>query len=430
MTICVGLLSTQAVVAQDWNQWRGAARDGVSDGTPWPDSLQVGSLDEVWRVDDLGGSYSSPVVQDGMLYTTGNGDSTSERVIALDAATGDRLWDRSWPVRFAMPESMAAHGNWPKSTPSVDGDDLFFLGIGEHLHRLDATTGEVRWSLDFPRRFGTPVPEFGSSSSPLIADDSVYVQAAGSLVAIDRQTGAVRWRALNLYASEVEVEDLETYGSPILTTLDGVEQVVVNTVMGLAGVEARSGDVLWQIPIDRGVADAPNVTPTIWSRSGTDLVLTTTESSGTPLFRITRTGQAFQAEEIWRSKVSGNMASPVVAGDFAVLPLKNGRLAYLDLENRHEAWISKPLFGAYASAVRRGDKVLLLTTDGELILLATDAEQLRVLDTRQVAGRSWAHLAAQQARVYVRSQSALVAFEWASPRRPPSGSGESTAPRP
>ncbi|MEM8997956.1 MAG: hypothetical protein AAGF23_24455, partial [Acidobacteriota bacterium] len=81
-----------------------------------------------------------------------------------------------------------------------------------------------------------------------------------------------------------------------------------------------------------------------------------------------------------------------------------------------EVWISKPLFRSYASAVRRGDKVLMLSTDGELHLLTTAADRVAVLDTRRVAERTWAHLAAQGNRVYVRSHSALLAFEWAPPR--------------
>ncbi|MEO1086723.1 MAG: PQQ-binding-like beta-propeller repeat protein, partial [Acidobacteriota bacterium] len=225
------------------------------------------------------------------------------------------------------------------------------------------------------------------------------------------------WRALALQGAKGGEDDLEAYGSPIVATLEGVKQVVVNTVKGLAGVDARSGEPLWLVGVDRGDVDAPNVTPALWNRQADHLVLTTTESSGSPLFRITKAGREWNAEEVWRSKVSGNMASPVVAGDHAFLPLKNGRVALLDLSNGKEAWISKPLFASYASAVRRDDRVLLLTADGELHLLATDQTQLRKLGVLKVAERTWAHLAAQDDRVYVRSQSSLIALEWVTSRR-------------
>ncbi|MEO1088046.1 MAG: PQQ-binding-like beta-propeller repeat protein, partial [Acidobacteriota bacterium] len=190
------LLSAPVVVlGQAWSQWRGAERDGVSDGAAWPDALDAEAIRQVWQADGLGPSYSSPVVNDGVVYTTEGVDSTFESVVAFDQGTGERLWTRTWSVQFVMPQFMESHGNWPKSTPSVDGDDLLFLGIDERLHCLDAETGEPRWSVDFPRQFKTPIPEFGSSTSPLISGDSIFVQAAGSLLALDRRTGEVRWRA-------------------------------------------------------------------------------------------------------------------------------------------------------------------------------------------------------------------------------------------
>ncbi|MEM7353931.1 MAG: PQQ-binding-like beta-propeller repeat protein [Acidobacteriota bacterium] len=413
MTAVVSLLvaAPSAAHGQSWNQWRGANRDGISPGIAWPDSLAESVLRQAWRVDDLGASYSSPVVQDGTVYVTVSHDARTEGVTALDATTGQRLWSRSWPVSFAMPAFMSKHGSWPKSTPAVEGDDLLFFGIGEHLYSLDSQTGELRWSLDFPTRFATPVPEFGCSTSPLVTADSVYVQAAGSLFGLDRESGEVRWRSFNLYATAGgEAEDeLEAYGSPILAKLSGTEQIVANTVQGLIGVDPRTGAVLWRVVPNRDVDDSPNITPVIWG----DRVLVSTESSGTVLYKVAQSKGTFRVEEIWRSRVHGNMSSPVVAGDHAYLHLKNGRLALLDLKNRREAWISKESFGAYASLVGRGSRLLMLTGDGDLKLLPFDPEGLRELDTRKVAEHTWAHLAAQENRVYVRTSSSLIAYEWA-----------------
>ncbi|MEM1182556.1 MAG: hypothetical protein AAGM22_29695, partial [Acidobacteriota bacterium] len=47
----------------------------------------------------------------------------------------------------------------------------------------------------------------------------------------------------------------------------------------------------------------------------------------------------------------------------------------------------------------------------------TDTGGMRVLDSRQVAGRTWAHLAVQGDRIYVRSETSLVALEWTAPGR-------------
>jgi outer membrane protein assembly factor BamB len=75
----------------DWPQWRGPNRDGIS--------LDKGLLKEwpkdgppvVWQVDSVGAAYSSIAVKDGRIYTQGDLDGV-EHVICLDAADGSTLW--------------------------------------------------------------------------------------------------------------------------------------------------------------------------------------------------------------------------------------------------------------------------------------------------------------------------------------------------
>ena len=182
--LCGSLPAALMSQSGDWTQWRGTARDGVSPGEAWSASLDSGALREAWRA-DLGSSYSGVVLGSEALYVSERTTPGREAVTALDPTTGAPLWTVGWPVEHDMPRS-AGHENWPKSTPAVVGDALFFLGIDEHLRSLNAATGELNWSIDFPTRFRTPRPEFGASTSPLAVGDSLYVQAAGSLFAIDQ----------------------------------------------------------------------------------------------------------------------------------------------------------------------------------------------------------------------------------------------------
>jgi len=88
------------------------------------------------------------------------------------------------------------NGDWIRSTPAFDGESLFVGGMEEVLHRLDGETGRVLWSVDFPKRFSTPVPDFGFASSPLVAGEHLFIQAASSIVKLEKRSGETVWRAL------------------------------------------------------------------------------------------------------------------------------------------------------------------------------------------------------------------------------------------
>jgi outer membrane protein assembly factor BamB/Ca2+-binding EF-hand superfamily protein len=78
--------------AQDWPQWRGPNRDGISLEKnllkEWPTG---GAPKIVWQVDNVGVGYSSVVVQDGRLVTQGDLNGV-EHVIALNTDDGSLLW--------------------------------------------------------------------------------------------------------------------------------------------------------------------------------------------------------------------------------------------------------------------------------------------------------------------------------------------------
>src|SRR5438034_9302457 len=86
------MATSLSAAANDWPQWRGPQRDGISQEKgllkEWPKDgpkLQ-------WKVTDIGSGYSTPAVVAGRLYLLGNDSLTNEFVEALDAKNGKRLW--------------------------------------------------------------------------------------------------------------------------------------------------------------------------------------------------------------------------------------------------------------------------------------------------------------------------------------------------
>jgi outer membrane protein assembly factor BamB len=384
-----------------WSQWRGAARDGHVTRGAWPDSFE--GLTPQWRV-ALGKGYPGPVVSTETVFVVETVDPQTVAVRALDRESGGEVWKRTWPGSGSVPFFAAKNGDWVRSTPAFDGQTLFVGDMSEVLVALDGATGKVRWRVDFPARFGTSVPDFGFASSPLVDGDSLYVQAANSLVKLDKRSGETVWRALE---GSGEIQASGAFSSPILASLSGVRQLVVLTRLTLFGVDPEEGRVLWSV-------DVPNfrgmniLTPVVHG----DTVFTSPYKGQSYAYRVSSGDDGLVVEPGWTNKASGYMSSPVVVGDHVYLHLGNGRLDCLDLRTGESRWRSEPL-GGYWSMAAHGDKILGLDEQGRLYLVRANPEAFELLDTRQVSEQpTWGHVAVEGDQVFVRELEGIRVFRW------------------
>ena len=386
---------------EDWHQWRGPARDGTVPGSDWPSDLS--GLELEWR-SELGKGYSGPLVVGDLVVVTESADEGTERARAFSRLDGAERWSISWPGRGKVPFFAARNGDWIRSTPVHDGEALYVGGMEEVLLKLDATTGRELWRIDFPARFGTAIPEFGFVSSPLLDGEAIFVQAANSILRLDRFTGETIWRQLE---SSADSFSSGAFSSPVLAEVAGRRQLLVQTREILFGLDPESGEILWDQPVPnfRGM----NIlTPMVFQ----DQVFTSSHRHGTYLYAIEDSGDGFGVREVWRNKVQGYMSSPVIIDGHAYLHLGNGRLACIELATGREQWISKP-FGNYWSIAVQQDKLLVLDAGGELLLLRANPLQVEVLDARQVSDQStWAHIAVSGDQVIVRALQGLSVYRW------------------
>jgi outer membrane protein assembly factor BamB len=259
--------------------------------------------------------------------------------------------------------------------------------------------------MDFVDRYKMPVPPYGFACSPLVDGDFVYVQAAAAFCKLEKKTGKVLWRVL---AYESSPNAGTAISSPVLANLAGKRQVVVQQPKLLAGVDPASGDVYWtaEMPAFRGTNV---ITPTLYK----DRVLTSAFGGRTFLFRITTADGRCTAEAAWENVAQGYMSSPVVAGKYAYMHLRNQRVTCLDLQTGEERWTTSEAFGRYWSMVAHGDRILALDQRGTLYLLRANPEQFDLIDARKISEEeTWAHLAVCGDQLFVREQNAAASYRW------------------
>src|ERR1700674_53558 len=131
-----------------------------------------------------GPNEATPLVHDGVLFVHSYGD----RVQALDAATGDLLWQYSRQLPKEARVSV-------KRNLAIYGDKLLVPTSDVHLVALDIKTGKVVWDHEIG-----DYKQMGMTGGPLAAKGKVMQGTTGRvpggnfIVALDIQTGQEAWR--------------------------------------------------------------------------------------------------------------------------------------------------------------------------------------------------------------------------------------------
>ena len=392
------LLATSSALAQDWPQWRGPARDGRVPGTlalSWPKALKPG-----WKV-PVGIGYASPVVAGQRVFTFArNGEN--EVAASLDLATGKPIWTQSYPAPYNMNPAARSHGKGPKSTPVVQDGRLFTLGISGILSAFDAQTGRPIWRKDFTEQFRSGAPVFGAAMSPAVADGLLLAHVGGdgdgALTAFDAATGTVRWAWKG---------DGPAYASPVVADIGGVRQVVTQTQKQLVGLSLAKGDLLWSLPFTTPY-EQNSVTPVV---SG-DIVIYSGLDQGLSALRVVRKGNGWATEPAWKtSDVSLYMSSPVLDGGrlYGFSHRNKGQYFAVDAATGKALWLGEGRQGDNAAVLVGRDVLLILTTQGELVVAKKDAPAFAPIATYTVAdSATWAHPALAGATLLVKDAETLA----------------------
>jgi outer membrane protein assembly factor BamB len=405
-TLTAYLLCAGLAAAGDWPQWLGPNRDGASSETiaPWKETPKV-----LWR-HPAGEGNSSPVVANGRVFVHAKvKDKDEEEVLAVDASTGKLLWQVIHPrSAFTSP-----YGNGPRGTPAVSGDRIYTFGITGVLRCLQASTGKQVWEVDTLTEFGAANPFFGMSCSPLVEGNHVLVNVGGkgaSVVAFDKETGAVAWKNL---------DDRASYSSPIVFGQGKERQVVFLTQQGLVSLNPTDGSLFWRF----GLVDKLLESSTTPVRVG-DLLVASAITYGSVGLRLETKDGKPSATQAWKNDaLTCYFSTPVAVGqDYLYLVtgtkppalFPQATLHCIEAKTGKELWHKSKVGKYHASLLRTGnEKLLMLEEGGNLVLLDPDPKEYRELARSKICGETWAHPALANGRLYVRDAKEIICLRMA-----------------
>jgi outer membrane protein assembly factor BamB len=244
-------LSTTALQAENWSNWRGPLHNGSSleKGLPTTFSKTEGVK---WATALPGPSAATPVIWgDRVFLPTADVATGKQAALCLDRRTGRQLW------RVDVSE-FATDGQFSNTcSPSVATDGriaVYFFGTGD-LVAFDVS-GKKLWE----RNLGPFAFQWTFSASPLLHDGQLIMQVLqrdvavrgrgkptgnkSYLLAIDPATGKDLWRSLR--PSDAVAESRESYSTPLPFTYHGRGELVVTGGDCITGHDPKNGRELWR----------------------------------------------------------------------------------------------------------------------------------------------------------------------------------------
>ncbi|MFO0964390.1 MAG: PQQ-binding-like beta-propeller repeat protein [Gemmataceae bacterium] len=401
-TLAVCLLAAPALPATDWPQWLGPKRDGGTDEkvAPWKDGLKI-----AWKA-KVGEGHCGPIVADKMVFLhTRTPGSDTEEVSAFDAGGGALLWQKS----YKRGKFSSIFGNGPRATPSYDAGKVYTFGVTGILTCLDAKDkGAILWQRDTLKDFKAANLFFGVSCSPLIDQEKLLMNVGGkgaSIVAFDKADGKVIWKSL---------DDKASYASPIIYGAGAERTALFLTHAGLVAVAVKDGAIRWRLPFEDKLAES-STTPV---KIG-DTIIASSITRGTVGLHVEGADKVVKDWE--KTDLTCYFSTPVAVGTDHVFLVAGtpppslsakATLHCVEVKSGKSLW-RRPNVGSYhASLLRTGDgKLLLLEEKGDLVLLDPNPKEYRELARANVCGKTWAHPALANGRLYVRDNGHLYCVE-------------------
>jgi outer membrane protein assembly factor BamB len=400
-TLCTSALASVALA--EWPQWRGPHRDDLSNETGLMKSWPAGGPRRVWLFPDCGLGYSGPAIVGKRLYTLGARDET-EYLLAIDADKGKEIW--------AAPVGEKLGNNWgdgPRSTPTVDGDQIYVLGAKGDLACIDARSGDVVWKLSLVADLGGKVPTWGYCESPLVYKDKVICTPGGdkgALAALDKKTGKLLWQAKELTSNA-------HYSSCVLRDCKAGMECVQLLPDQVVGIEAESGKTLWTSPWPNPTAAIP--TPIVRDNL---VYVTSGYGAGCKLLEISDDHQANVRYE--NKEMKNKHGGVILVGDHVYGNSEGVGWICQEFESGKRVWREREKLEMGAVAYADGMLYCQGENDGEVVLIEASPEGWKEhgrfkiapqTDQRKPSGKIWTHPVVCDGKLYLRDQNLLFCFD-------------------
>lgn len=396
------ILSCMAVNAENWPQWRGPELKGTSleKGLPtrWSATENI-----AWRLELPGWSGSTPIIW-------------GERVF-LHVADGDDLFlwcaDRKqgtvlWKKRLGGGNVKMRKHNMSSPSPVTDGKSVYVMSGTGILKGFDFDGREL-WSRDIQKDYGEFGLNWGYASSPLLYEDSLYVQVLHGMntddpsyvLRIDKRTGKTVWRVER--PTQAIRESPDSYTTPGLLRYGKTVEIVVTGGDYVTGHDPATGKELWRAaglnpnndPFYRIVASPVIADGIIYAPSRVRPLLA---------LRPGGRGDVTKSHLIWSTPNGPDVPTPVTDGRYFYIVNDRGIVWCLDAKTGQEVYGQQRIkTGTYSASPVLADGKIYITNEDGLTTVIKAGPKFEVLAENDLNDYCLSSPAISEGQIFIRT---------------------------
>ena len=384
----LALALTSSIVtlhADNWPQWRGPQRNGLSSEknlpVKWTETEGV-----AWKLEMPALSGSTPIVWGDRIFLNvadalpDTGQKPSLHLWCVDRTNGKILWQRD----LGGGNRMQRKQNQSTPSPVTDGTNVWVM-TGTGILKAFDFSGKELWARDIQKDYGQFGLNWGYGSSPLLHGDSLYVQVLHGmrtddpsyLLRIDTATGKTRWRVERPTSARMESPD--AYTTPALLQYNNVTEIVLTGGDVVTGHEPATGKELWRAE-GLNPTDDPNfrivASPVVFG----DLIIAPTRERPMLVLKAGGRGNVTKSHLLWTFDMGPDVPTPVTDGKHVYVINDRGIMACLEARTGREIYARQRLKpGTYSASPVLADGHLYITNEDGLTSVVKAGPEFQVV---------------------------------------------------
>ena len=405
----VTLMSQVLMSAENWPNWRGPTRDGVSLETNLPVEWDT-RRNIAWKLEMPEWTGSTPIVWGHRIFLSVS-DGENLELWSINRDTGQPVWKRF----LGGGNHRERKQNMSSPSPVTDGERVWVM-TGTGILKAFDFDGTELWMRDIPRDYGAFGLNWGYASSPLLYGEALYVQVLHGMrtddlsyiLRIDRDTGETVWRQER--PTKAVQESPDSYTTPAILRYEGTEELVITGGDAVTGHNPETGRELWR-------ADGLNP-----RRNRSYRIVASPVVRGDMIYAPTRVrpmlalkaggrGDVLSSHVVWQSDNGPDVPTPVTDGDYVYIVNDQGIVYVHDAKNGDLVYGRQRIQpGTYSASPVLADGKIYVTNEAGLTTVFKTGPTFELVAENALDDYCLSSPAISDGQIFIRTTSYLYAI--------------------
>jgi outer membrane protein assembly factor BamB len=395
--------------AENWPQWRGPSANGISGEKNLP--VQWSPTENVaWKLALPSWSGSTPIVWGNRIFLN-VAENGSLFLWAVDRSKGVPLWKQ----HLGDGDHRQRKQNMSTPSPVTDGTNVWVM-TGTGILKAFDFNGKELWMRDIQKDYGRFGLQWGYGSSPMLYEDSLYVQVLHGMktddpsyvLRISKTNGRTIWRVERPTIARQESPD--SYTTPALLRYGKNVEVVITGGDAVTGHDVNTGKELWRADALNPMNDGAYrivASPVVHG----DIIIAPTRERPMLVMKPGGRGDVASTHIMWSFQNGPDVPTPVTDGTYVYVVNDRGIMWCLEAKTGKEVYGKQRLRpSTYSGSFVLADGKLYITNEDGLTSVVRAGPKFEILAENNFDDYTLSSPAVSDGQIFIRTTGWLWAI--------------------